>query len=71
MIKLTGGAIEVRDTGDISRAALCLVEKTRCAVRRGCLLSLGVLVGRKRKRRSGEEDDGGGELHVGRLMECL
>ena len=71
MVKLTGGAIEVRYAGDISRAALCLVEQARCAVWRGCLLGLGVLAGRKCERGSGEEDDGGRELHVGRVMECL
>ena len=71
MIKLTGGTIEVRDASDISRAALRLGEQTRCAVWRGYLLDLGVLAGRKGKRRSGEEDDGGGELHVGRVMRCL
>ena len=71
MVGLTGSAIEVGDAGDISRAALRLVEETRCAVWRGCLLGLGVLAGRKSKRRSGEENDGGGDLHIGGMIECL
>lgn len=62
--RLTGGAVEVRDAGDISRAALRLTEETRCAVWRGCPLDLRVLAGREGKRRSGEEDDGGGEFHL-------
>ena len=71
MIKLTGGAIEVRCARDVSRAALRLVEQARCAVWRGCLLGLRVLAGGKGKRRGGEEDDCGGELHIGRLKGCL
>jgi hypothetical protein len=71
MVGLTGSAIEVGDAGDISRAALRLVEETRCAVWRSCLLGLGVLAGREGKRRGGEEDDCGGELHIGRLKGCL
>ena len=71
MVRLTGGAIEVGYAGDISRAALRLGEQARCAVRRGCPLSLGILVGGKSKRGSGEEDDGGGELHVGGVIEWL
>ena len=64
MVRLTSGAIEVGYAGDVSRATLRLAEKTRCAVWRGCLLGLGILAGGKSERRSGEEDDGGGELHV-------
>ena len=71
VVKLTGGAIEVRYARDVSRAALRLVEQARCAVWRGCLLGLGVLAGGKCERRSGEEDDGGRELHVGLVIECL
>lgn len=71
MVKLTGGTIEVRDAGNISRAALRLGEQTRCAVWRGCLLGLRVMAGGKGKRRGGEEDNGGGELHVGRTLESL
>jgi hypothetical protein len=62
----TSGAVEVCDAGDISRAALRLSEEARCAVWRGCPLDLRVLAGREGKRRSGEEDDGGGEFHLGK-----
>jgi hypothetical protein len=71
MVRLTSSAVEVCDAGDISRAALCLVEETRCAVGRGSLLGLRVLAGRKSKCRSSEEGDGGRELHLESLMGVL